>query len=197
MKANDPVLIQDHFRKLRALQKNYDITDCNIYNMDEKGFKQGISDRAKVICLRRPKGMTGKVAMDGERELITMVETISGDGIVLPPLVIYKGAGYYMGWYQHIEKLGCEEWRFAYSPKGWTSSYLSLEWLKHFDDFTAQRNKNSAYRCLIVDSHGSHVTIEFIEYALSHNIIVYYLPSHSTHLLQPLDIELFSPLQKA
>jgi len=126
-----------------------------------------------------------------------MIETVGGDGSVLPPLVIYKGAGPYMGWYQHIKGLGCDEWQFFYSRTGWTNSYLGLEWLKHFDKITAQRNKTSAYCCLIVDGHGSYVTIEFVEYALINNIIVYCLPSYSTHLLQPLDVGLFSPLQKA
>ena len=49
---------------------------------------------------------------------------------------------------------------------------------------------------LIVDGHDSHVNIEFIQFCLASNIIAYCLPSHSTHLLQPLDIGLFSPLQK-
>lgn len=39
--------------------------------------------------------MTGKIATDGTRELITVVETISGDGVSLPPLVISKGAAHY------------------------------------------------------------------------------------------------------
>ena len=43
--------------------------------------------------------MTGKVATDYEQEVIQIIDTISGDGVVLPPLVIYKVAGYYMGWY--------------------------------------------------------------------------------------------------
>ena len=57
-----------------------------MYNMDEKGFQQGISDKAKVICVHRQRGMTGKMATDGTRKLITVVETISGDGVSLPPL---------------------------------------------------------------------------------------------------------------
>ena len=47
------------------------------------------------------------------------------------------------------------------------------------------------------DGHGSHITIEFVEFCLSVNIVAYCLPAHSTHLLQPLDVGLFSPLQKA
>ena len=50
--------------------------------MDEKGFRQGISDLAKVICLYRGRGMTGKLATDGNREMITVVEAISGSGSV-------------------------------------------------------------------------------------------------------------------
>ena len=76
-----------------------------MYNMDEKGFQQGISDKAKVICVHRQRGMTGKMATDGTRKLITVVETISGDGVSLPPLVIYKGASHYMGWYQHLDPI--------------------------------------------------------------------------------------------
>ena len=67
--------------------------------MDEKGFRQGISDYAKVICLYRGRGMIGKLATDGNQEIITVVEAISGSDSVLPPLVIYKDAGHYMGWY--------------------------------------------------------------------------------------------------
>lgn len=43
-----------------------------------------ICDGAKVIsCVRRERGITGKMATDGTREPITVVETISGDGVSL------------------------------------------------------------------------------------------------------------------
>lgn len=40
-------------------------------------------------CQRREKGMIGKMATDGIRELITVVETISGDGKVLSTSIGY------------------------------------------------------------------------------------------------------------
>lgn len=46
----------------------------------------------------------------------------------------------------------------------------------------------------MVDGHGSHVTIEFVDFCLTVNIIVYRLLPHSIHLL---NVGLFSPLQKA
>jgi len=67
--------------------------------MDKKGFRQGVSDRAKVICQYQELGMTRKMATDGTQELITVVETISEHGAVLSPLIIYTGVAHYMGWY--------------------------------------------------------------------------------------------------
>lgn len=73
-----------------------------------------------------------------------------------------------------------------------------MEWLKHFDQVTKPRvTAISPYRLLIIDGHDSHITLEFIKYCDEVNIKPYCLPPHSTHLLQPLDVGLFSPLQKA
>ena len=192
LKMSKPEVVNNHFTKIRNLQRQYHLTASNNYNVDEKGFQLGISDHAKVICKRRERGMTGKLATDGNRELITVIECVSGDGKVIPPFIIYKGASHYMGWYQHLGPKATEGWKFAYSKKGWTNRGLGLEWLKHFDACTPKGTN----RLLILDGHGSHVNIEFIEYCLSTQIILYCLSSHSTHLLQPLDVGLFSPLQK-
>ena len=82
--------IINHFMEVKQLRINYSILNKNIYNIDEKGFCQGISDRAKVICKRRDRGMSAKVAMDGNKELITIIEYVSTDGVVIPPLIIYN-----------------------------------------------------------------------------------------------------------
>ena len=50
-------------------------------------------------------------------------------------------------------------------------------------------------RLLIVDSHGSHHTFQFIRYCDNNNIIPFGLPPHLTHLLQPLDVVVFQPLK--
>ena len=67
--------------------------------------------------------MTGKLATDGNREMITVVEAISGERVVLPLSIMYKGAGHYMGWYQSLKnpEINCDRWKFSYSKKGWKS----------------------------------------------------------------------------
>lgn len=43
--------------------------------------------------------------------------------------------------------------------------------------------------------YGSHLTYEFWSYAKAHNIILFRLPPHSTHLTQPLDVGCFQPFK--
>ncbi|RPA88402.1 hypothetical protein L873DRAFT_1726169, partial [Choiromyces venosus 120613-1] len=49
---------------------------------------------------------------------------------------------------------------------------------------------------LILNGHSSHVNLKFSEFCDSNNIICFCLPPHSTHILEPLGICLFGPLQK-
>ena len=48
-----------------------------------------------------------------------------------------------------------------------------------------------------MDGHGSHVTPELRIYAEENGVHIYTFPSHTTHKLQPLDVGIFGPLQRA
>ena len=48
---------------------------------------------------------------------------------------------------------------------------------------------------LLVDGHASHVTMDLIELARDNNVILFCLPPHTTHLLQPLDVSVFKSLK--
>jgi len=50
---------------------------------------------------------------------------------------------------------------------------------------------------LLIDDHASHITTQVIDYCVSQKIILLCLPTHTTHLLQPLDVEVFAPLATA
>jgi len=52
-------------------------------------------------------------------------------------------------------------------------------------------------RLLIINGHGSHITDDYIWEAFSNNIYIIYLPAHTFHVLQPLDLSIFSPLKRA
>jgi hypothetical protein len=45
---------------------------------------------------------------------------------------------------------------------------------------------------LILDGHGSHISIDFLWACKSHKIELLFLPAHSSYILQPLDLAPFS-----
>ena len=80
------------------------------------------------------------------------------------------------------------------SQSGVADDWISLQWIQHFNKHSKKTQKG-AYRLLIFDGYGSHTTKEFLEYCEFNNIIPLALPSHTTHLLQPLDVCVFQPLK--
>jgi hypothetical protein len=48
---------------------------------------------------------------------------------------------------------------------------------------------------LVMNGYGSHHTREFLSYCEDHKTIPFGLPSHTTRLLQPLDVCVFQPLK--
>jgi hypothetical protein len=86
-----------------------------------------------------------------------------------------------------VIKSGCT---LACTKNGWSNNDMALEYIQHF----AKHNRPTGiYTLLILDGHGSHATFRFRQIAYENNIILLYLPPHTTHNLQPLDVGLFSP----
>ena len=50
-------------------------------------------------------------------------------------------------------------------------------------------------RLLILDGHGSHETTDFMYLCYQHNIHLLFLPPHTSHVLHPLDLSVFSSLK--
>jgi hypothetical protein len=85
-------------------------------------------------------------------------------------------------------------WLYTSSKNGWTSNRIAQEWLlKVFVPDT--RPKEGGARILIMDGHGSHVTVDFLWSCKQYNIQLVFLPPHSSHVLQPLDLSCFSPVK--
>jgi len=84
------------------------------------------------------------------------------------------------------------------SPNGWTDDFLCTEWFeKCFIPQATACRVSDAPILLIYDGHGSHNTTPLIELAREHNIILFCLPPHTTHKLQPLDVGVFGPFARA
>jgi len=48
---------------------------------------------------------------------------------------------------------------------------------------------------LVLDQHSTHVDVDFMYEAWINKVVLMYLPAHATHVLQPLDVTVFTSLK--
>ena len=78
------------------------------------------------------------------------------------------------------------------SEKGFTTDEITLQWLDHFIESTSQ-GPSSPMIILLMDNHGSHTKLSFLQKCVDNNILPYPLLPHLTHCMQPLDVGIFCP----
>lgn len=189
--------IRLYFEFLHEKLDEHQIRAGDTYNMDEKGFAIGVLNKSKRTFSREAfeaKRVTA-ATQDGNREWVSVLACNCADGSTIPLGIIFaSGSGdVQLTWVQDIEA-GIYMAHFSTSLTGWTNDDLGLAWLEQvFDRYTRQKARRR-WRLLIVDGHGSHITTAWIDYCLSHGILLMVFPPHSTHTLQPLDVVCFSSL---
>jgi hypothetical protein len=176
---------------VRSIKVKYGILDKDTYNFDETGFIMGVITSQLVITGSERHGKR-KGIQPGNREWTTVINSINALGWAIPPFIIFTGKQHINTWYDDPTQM--EDWLIGVSNNGWTTNEHGVAWLKHFDAYTKLRTVG-IYRLLIIDGHESHISIEFQDYCKEHKIITLQMPSHLSHLLQPLDVGCFSPLK--
>jgi hypothetical protein len=102
-RAVNPVTKAGYFELLQKVIKGDGGADVIpselIYGIDESGFQKGVGGKERVF------GGKGKQCQyqqwSGDRENITVIVTICGDGISTAPAVIFKGEGFQVNWKQN------------------------------------------------------------------------------------------------
>ena len=176
--------IDDFFAKLGTIygQLNLIAKPSQIFNADETGVIV-VHKPSKVIaqiCRRNVPSLTS--ADTGKTHSI--LACVSASGQVIPPFMVYPRKRpvpekLREGAYPNIV--------FHVSDNGWMRKELFFEWFKLF----VQMIPPLRPVLLVLDGHGSHITIEVIEYAQSNEIHLLCLPSYTSDILQPLDDGVF------
>lgn len=184
-------IISPWFDALKSMIQTYNVHTADISNMDETGLALGVSNNTKVIGLSESRVSYTKSPEN--REWVSIIECITTTGKALTPLVIFKGQSLQTTWFSDDD---LPNWLFASSGKGWTSNLIGLQWLKqvYLPSTSPSRGR---YRLLLIDGHGSHADVEFMNVCYQNDVLAFYLPPHSSHVLQPLDLTCFGPLKGA
>ncbi|CAF2097554.1 unnamed protein product [Rotaria magnacalcarata] len=154
-----------------------------IYNVDECGFNDD-TERELVLVPSDTKvkyeenGGTGK-------SFTTAIIGVNAKGDILPPLTVYAAKSVNHQWTEG----GSPRSTYQCSKNGWINDDIFGFWFLNV--FVAETISLARPVLLVLDGHRCHFTIQVIEAAKQHNIIILCLPPHCTYGLQPLDLVTF------
>ena len=188
--AATPEQMRAFLEKYDEIRRRLDIQTENTYNMDETGVALGVCTNTRVLASSTKK--KAYIKAPENREWVSIIECISATGRKLRCAVIFKGKSLQTTWFPS----SIPGWLYTTSENGWTSNEIGVEWLQRiFIPETA--TSDGQWRLLILDGHGSHIDIEFLWLCKQHRIYLLFLPAHSSHVVQPLDLAPFSVIKSS
>jgi hypothetical protein len=186
--ATNPTVIHCYFDLLEETLKDSGLSarPAQIFNCDETGLPL-VHQPPKVVApvgCKHPYTITSS-----DKSQITVLACASAAGNAIPPMVIFDRKAL-----KPDMTVGEVPGTFyGLSESGWMDSELFEEWFKHHFLRYAPPIRPLI---LLLDGHSSHYQPNFIRTALAEKVIIFCLPPHSTHILQPLDNGVFGSLKK-
>lgn len=127
----------------------------DVYNMDETGIALEVCTNTRAFASSSKK--KAYIRSPENHEWASIIECVSATGQRLRCLIIFKGQSLQTTWFS--SEL-VPDWLYAASESGWTSNAIGTEWLRHIFIPETVRPRTQ-HQLLILDSHGSHIDIEF------------------------------------
>lgn len=176
-KLNKPI-VQQHFHEVKKLYDELDIPNHpeRLYNIDEKGCRLTLHHQQTVLA-EKGNRRVHMIAQE-QAENVTIAACVSASGNVIPPMILFKG------------KRLKEEFKDNLSPgtlvkmapKVSMTTPLFVNFIEHLGKY------KSPGKCLLIfDGASCHLDYDIVDAAEKNGIILYCLPSNTTHELQPLD----------
>lgn len=181
--------VDEFFDNYRNLMEKYSFPASKIFNLDESGVTK-VMKPMKIVAEKGKKQIS--VAASAERgELVTFVGIINAVGAFLPPVYVYprlrEPDKYLLDAYPGSIALG--------SRNGWMTSELFPEVVKHIIQYTNASKENKLL--LLIDNHDTHISLATIDLCRENGIVLLSFPPHTSHLLQPLDVAVYSTFKTA
>ena len=158
-----------------------------IFNMDETGFSsRSKSNPSKVIAPRGCRqAFSIKLNISGH---VTLVATISADGRILPPKIIFSSKSATVPDADNDELGIPGDWVLVSTPTGFIVEDELVSWL--VETFLPSIGCRRPV-LLILDNHSTHLTLRFLDLCKENNVRLLFLPSKTSLKLQPLDVGFF------
>ncbi|XP_052258935.1 uncharacterized protein LOC127863447 [Dreissena polymorpha] len=189
-KNSTPEIVESYFKNLGEVVEKHNLTDKPhlIYNIDETGI-QPEHRPPNVIAATgsKPQAVTSP-----RSTTTTLIACANAAGNHIPPFFVFKGKR------SNPELMNGSSpgSKFTMSESGWSNAEIFQHYLKdHFLPNVCRGSTDQAPILVIYDGHSSHVSRQLTEWAKAENIILFVLPAHTSHILQPLDVSIFGPFK--
>ena len=166
------------------------ILKSDIYNMNEKKFAMNITESFKVL-VQHTETQAFSVQTDNQNWM-SLIECVLFNDITLSLYFIFKSKLIQQTWLNSIKN---NQTILQISDNDWTTNAIKLQWLEAFNLHTKTQTQGT-HQLLVLNDHKSYVFTDFIQYCCDHSIVTLCFSSHSTHLLQSLNVEVFESLSK-
>lgn len=183
-------IVSEFFDKYEKILDDFQFGPNEIFNMDETGLNT-VHKPAKILALKG-KHQVGAVT-SGERGInTTCVCCMNASGDFIPPMLIFKRKRMT----DILKRGGPPKTLYTCSESGWIVASIFVEWLQHFINHLKLEKQLNHKILLILDGHTTHTkNLEAINLAREYGIVMFSLPAHTTHKLQPLDRSFFKSLK--
>ena len=128
---------------------------------------------------------------DHSKTSISVMWCGNAAGDCLPPMVVYKAQNIYESWV----KGGHKGTVYQCTKSGWFDSNTFEQWF--MEVVLEYVRKNPGRYVLFGDNLASHFNVDVVRVAEENDIHFVMLPPNSTHILQPLDVAVFSSLKQS
>ena len=159
------------------------------FNIDETGVSTEHSP-PKIVCA---KDSSAQSVTSPRTYNVTLIRGGNALGNHVPPYYVFPGKR----WNSEFLESAAPGSDGEMSPTGWSNSDVFNNYLtKHFAKYVGITNKQGDQKTLVLyDGHKSHAQLTLTDWAKRHNVILFVLPPHSSHLTQPLDVGVFGPFK--
>jgi len=153
-----------------------------------------------IVCKDIGRSLTRGFNVGADAEHITLGAAISASGHAYSPIFVLPGA---QAKYRVLND-GRTEMPDDYLPRGalifyrtpaGVDSEIMLDWARSYLKETEELRRTGK-TMVIFDGYASHLSLRVLNLFRDACVIVYALPSHSSHLTQPLDVTVFGPMKE-
>eukprot|EP00118_Oscarella_pearsei_P022412 m.259355 g.259355 ORF g.259355 m.259355 type:complete len:338 (+) comp40416_c0_seq13:1120-2133(+) len=171
--------------------RSYSDFASRLWNCDETGLATACG--SKHILARRGAKDVSEVCHASGKGYITTLFCGSAAGEGLAPFILFKAKNINAQW----RVGGPPGSLYGCSDSGWMERPHFFDWFKKIFLPQTETLRKSGPVMLFVDGHSSHIALELVVAARANNVILYNLPPNTTHVLQPLDVGVFSSVKAA